>query len=443
MVVEESELLREAHALNQISDTRRGNVGLCFFPRRRNSRLYGAANCVTSCWVTKKTVGSRQGRMAPPTQLADFRNESVPYSMMTETTHSCLVSAVISSMSSTQKALAVEKKFGDFVLRDVEKYKPGAGEILIKIKAVALNPADWKIQKYGIIVEEFPVILGFDVAGDVEEVGEGVTEFAKGDRVFCQRELGGTKGGFQQFVLSPAATTAKIPPSISYDEAASIPVALSTAYIGLYNQHPHGAGLSAPLSPAEEGKYAGEPLIVLGGGSSVGQLAIQLAKLSGFSPIVTTASLKHTDFLKSLGATHVFNRNLPFNALKARVEAATSGKPIKIVYDAISIEATQEAGISLLTPGGQLILVLFPKVKAQDKKTVFTVASALRLPSNVKILETLYREKVAGFLERGVIKPNRVEVLSQGLAGIPDGLKTMEADQVSGMKLVARPQETN
>ncbi|KAJ3512077.1 hypothetical protein NLJ89_g3734 [Agrocybe chaxingu] len=349
-------------------------------------------------------------------------------------------------MSSTQKALAVEKKFGDFVLHDVEKYKPGAGEILIKIKAAALNPADWKIQKYGIIVEEFPVILGFDVAGDVEEVGEGVTEFAKGDRVFCQRELGGTKGGFQQFVLSPAATTAKasqIPPNISYDEAASIPVALSTAYVGLYNHHPYGAGLSAPLSRADEDKYSGEPFVVLGGGSSVGQLAIQLAKLSGFSPIITTASLKHADFLKSLGATHTFDRNLSLDALKAGVEAATSGKLIKIVYDAISIEATQEAGISLLAPGGQLVLVLFPKVKAQDNKTVFTVASALRLPSNVEILETLYHEKVAGFLERGVIKPNRVEVLSQGLSGIPDGLKRMEADQVSGMKLIAHPQEMN
>lgn len=89
-------------------------------------------------------------------------------------------------MSPTQKALYVNKKFGDLVIKDAPIYKPGPGEILIKIKATSLNPIDWKNQKYGVFIEEYPAILGGDVAGDVEELGEGVKEFKKGDRVYAK-----------------------------------------------------------------------------------------------------------------------------------------------------------------------------------------------------------------------------------------------------------------
>ena len=88
-------------------------------------------------------------------------------------------------MPPSQKALYLNKRFGDFVVQDAPIYKPGPGEILIKVHATSLNPVDWKIQKYGAFIEEFPAILGTDVAGDVEELGEGVSEFKKGDRVYA------------------------------------------------------------------------------------------------------------------------------------------------------------------------------------------------------------------------------------------------------------------
>lgn len=86
---------------------------------------------------------------------------------------------------STQKALLLTKKFGDLVVREIVVPKPGLGEVLIKIKATSLNPVDWKIQKYGIFLEDYPAILGTDVAGDIEELGEGVTNFKKGDKVYA------------------------------------------------------------------------------------------------------------------------------------------------------------------------------------------------------------------------------------------------------------------
>lgn len=86
-------------------------------------------------------------------------------------------------MSSTHKALLLEKKFGGYAVGDIATPKPGPGELLVKVHAAALNPVDWKIQKYGIFIETFPAILGSDVAGEVAELGEGVSGFKVGDRV--------------------------------------------------------------------------------------------------------------------------------------------------------------------------------------------------------------------------------------------------------------------
>ena len=83
----------------------------------------------------------------------------------------------------TQKAFILDAKLGNYNLGTVPVPKPGSGEILIKTKSVALNPVDWMIQRYGVLVDKYPAILGLDIAGDVEEIGEGVTEFQKGDRV--------------------------------------------------------------------------------------------------------------------------------------------------------------------------------------------------------------------------------------------------------------------
>ena len=87
------------------------------------------------------------------------------------------------SIPSHQKALLLQSKLGQFAVDAVPVSKPGSGEILVKVEAAALNPLDWKIQAYGLIVEKYPAVLGFDGAGTVVEVGEDVTSFAVGDRV--------------------------------------------------------------------------------------------------------------------------------------------------------------------------------------------------------------------------------------------------------------------
>ncbi|KDR68598.1 hypothetical protein GALMADRAFT_256880 [Galerina marginata CBS 339.88] len=344
-------------------------------------------------------------------------------------------------MPATQKALFLDKQHGNFVLGETEIYKPGPGEVLIKINSTSLNPVEWRIQRFEVFIQHFPAILGGDIAGDVEEVGEGVTEFKKGDRVFTHGQYMNRFAAFQQYAIAFASTVARIPPNVTYDQAASLPVVLTVTYVGLYNRNPFGVGLSPPISEETQGKYAGTPIVVLGGSSSVGQLVLQFAKLSGFSPIITTASVKHTELLKSLGATHVLDRNLPADDLVAEVKKI-AGKSIDLVYDSVSAADTQQVGLDLLAPGGQLLIVDQPSVKVPEDKTVIAALGVLRLPHNIELLETLYHDKISGFLEKGIIKANNVEVLPGGLAGIVDGLARLEANKVSGLKLVAHPHET-
>lgn len=88
-------------------------------------------------------------------------------------------------MVAQQKSLLLLEKQGAFAVRPTDIPKPGPGELLVEIHATALNPVDWKIQVYGIFLENFPAVLGTDSSGIVKEVGEGVTEFAVGDKVYA------------------------------------------------------------------------------------------------------------------------------------------------------------------------------------------------------------------------------------------------------------------
>jgi len=349
-----------------------------------------------------------------------------------------LFSAIVYNMSGgTQKALFLESKQGNFVVGSRAIPKPGSGELLVKLRATSLNPVDWKIQKYGFFITEFPAVLGTDGAGEVEEVGEGVDTFSKGDRVFFQGTFDNNGGTFQQYTIATAATTSKIPSKLSFEEVSTIPVAFTAAYVGLYNHKPYGLELVWPLESADRGKYSGTPIVVLGGASSVGQYVIQLAKVSGFSPIITTASVKHTDYLKSLGATNVLDRNLSVESLKAAIKKLTNA-PVEIVYDAISSKETQQTGHDLLVPGGRLVTVLNLMIAKSEEIIHVHVLGILRLPQNQVLLTALY-SRFAQLLEEKAIIPNRFEVLPDGLQGIVGGLQRLQNDQVSGIKLVALP----
>ncbi|KAG5719568.1 Zinc-type alcohol dehydrogenase-like protein C2E1P3.01, partial [Termitomyces sp. T112] len=287
------------------------------------------------------------------------------------------------------KALFLDAKCGNWALGYNDTPKPGNGELLVKIEAVGLNPVDWSIQKWGLFIENYPAILGTDTAGVVVEVGPGVTNFAVGDRVLYQGSWANERASYQQYNIAPAVTTAKIPNFLSFEAAATIPVCLTAAFLGLYNSTPHGAGYTPPFRSSAVGKYTQKPILIFGGAGSVGQFAIQLAKLSGFSPIIATASVKHTRYLKSLGATHVLDRTAPLSSLGSAVKEITSA-PIEIVYDAVSTADTQNTGYNILASNGSMVVVLNPEVNKIPGKKVYHVFAMPNLPHTSEISANMY-----------------------------------------------------
>jgi len=345
-----------------------------------------------------------------------------------------------------QKALFLESAGGEFVVRSLGIVKPGKGEILVKALAVALNPVDWKIQVYKLpFVETFPAITGCDTAGTVEEVGEGVTSFSVGDRVFHQGLFNVDKyASFQQYVLVPAEIAAKIPDNITIEQASTLPLGLATAAEGLYgngNRAETNAKrlLPRPWEAGGEDAFKGKSIIVFGGSTSVGQYTLQLLKLSGYSTIIATASLHNTELLRSLGATHVIDRKA---GVVSEAKKILDG-PIDVVYDAVSTKETQAQALEIVAPGGQVISVSGVQVDQADypDKHITTILGNVHVP-NVRALGVSLYSKVSELLASGALKTNRVELLPNGLAGIPAGLKKMERDEVSGVKLVVKPFET-
>ncbi|RPD72425.1 GroES-like protein [Lentinus tigrinus ALCF2SS1-7] len=299
---------------------------------------------------------------------------------------------------------------------------PGPNDVLLKVVAAGLNPADWKIQSGapGPLVSQWPFIGGLEAAGIIEEVGAEVTNFAKGDKVFWP-------GGFDQ-----------IPHNISFEQAASIPVCLGVVATGMWSKAPGADSVGFP-APWEEGglsKFKGQAALVVGGSST-----IQMAKLQGFSPIIATSSLKHADWLKSLGAQHVLDRSMTSTAILAELPKLTGGKPIVFAYDAISEADTQNLAYDALAAGGSMVVTLpmsGPILAGKEQRDGGSKKVARPYGSAIPGLFPRLTE----WLEKGLLVPNRVEILPNGLTGIPEGLERSKNNKVSGVKLIARPQET-
>ncbi|KAL0059590.1 hypothetical protein AAF712_013641 [Marasmius tenuissimus] len=340
---------------------------------------------------------------------------------------------------SSQKALFLKEKQGPFSIDTRNIPSPADGEILIEIKAVALNPLDWKIQETGAYVQSYPAILGTSIAGNVVQLGEGAEGFSVGDRVLFQGSLENDLAGFQQFTKVSVEIAAKIPENLSYSQAASIPSGLATAAVGLFWTN-NGAGLNPNFD--KNVQYPDQAAVVIGGASSVGQYALQLLKFGGFSPIIAYASGHHTNFLKRLGATHIIDRkSAAIQDLPTEVKKITDS-PVKVVYDAVSQADTQEAGYNTLAEGGDLVILLATQVKnVVESKRVRHIFGSVQPAPNRPFGRALFKN-LTQFLEDGTIMPNAVEEILDGLAGIPAGLERLKKGQVSATKLIALPHET-
>jgi NADPH:quinone reductase-like Zn-dependent oxidoreductase len=183
-------------------------------------------------------------------------------------------------------------------------------EIVVKTAAVAINPLDWMKQDTGNIVcpwIKYPFVMGSDIAGEIVEVGRGVTRFRVGDRVvghavgMDEKQNRSAESSFQTYTVLLAHMASPIPADMSYETAVVIPLGASTAACGLFQEDQLNLRY-----PSANAKPTGKTVIIWGGASSVGCNAIQLATAAGYD-VITTASPKNFDLVKSLGASQVFD----------------------------------------------------------------------------------------------------------------------------------------
>ena len=182
---------------------------------------------------------------------------------------------------------------------------PGPGEVVVRVRAVAINPVDaMPGLAYRVVVPwlRFPAVIGSDVAGEVVEVGAGVTRVGPGDRVLgmaigLERDRNrAAEGAFQRYVVLVAPMLCPLPDDLAFEQAAVLPMALSTAATGLFQADHLGLAL-----PTVDPRERGETVLVWGGSTSVGSNAIQLARAAGYR-VVATASARNFAYVRSLGA---------------------------------------------------------------------------------------------------------------------------------------------
>ncbi|KAL9367040.1 hypothetical protein Peur_038239 [Populus x canadensis] len=205
-------------------------------------------------------------------------------------------------------------------LKHVEVPVPSAkgDEVLLKLEATSLNPVDWKMQKgmlRPLLPRRFPYIPGTDVAGEVVEVGPGVTNFKTGDKVVAiLSHLSG--GGLAEFVVAKKSLPVARPPEVSAAEGAGLPVAGLTAHQALTQS----AGVKL------DGSGNQKNILITAASGGVGHYAVQLAKL-GNTHVTATCGARNIEFVKSLGADEVVDYKTP--------EGAALKSPSGKKYDAV------------------------------------------------------------------------------------------------------------
>ncbi|KAJ8111359.1 hypothetical protein ONZ43_g5642 [Nemania bipapillata] len=341
-------------------------------------------------------------------------------------------------LPSIQKALVVVGKQEAGVVTDRPLPALRDHHLLVKVVSVALNVADWRhIDFYS----SPGALLGFDYSGIVEETGKDVTRFAKGDRV-CGLAHGGNarqneEGAFAEYIIVIDHAQIHIPKNLSFQEAATLGVGLNTAGLSLYQY----LKLKTPSEPVSELVS----VLVYGGSTATGSLAIQLAKLSGYH-VVTTCSPHNFEFVRGLGADWVCDYRDPGAGTEIR---KLTGDKLKIVFDTISTELTAKfCAEAISSEGGayaSLLPIEVPRSNVTSKLilgyTVFGQDFELgghpfaAVPED-KDFATCFFPLVGEYLERGKLKVHPPSVREGGLEGILQGLDLLRNGQISAQKLV-------
>ncbi|KAF2669836.1 putative quinone oxidoreductase [Microthyrium microscopicum] len=266
----------------------------------------------------------------------------------------------MSSELKNEAAWIAAEKQHPLELRIAPKPEPTENEVVIKVAYAAVNPTDYKMQDSPYFSMDYPFIFGTDVAGTVVQLGANVTRFRIGQRVIghCDSLLTrkAANAGFQLYSTCREILVSAVPDSLPLANAAVLPLSVDTASAALFQN------LGLPL-PSLHPEPSGKTILIWGGSSSVGSSAIQLAVAAGLQ-VITTASEANFAFVKSLGASEVFNHRDPDSAEQIQ-KALKEGD---FVFDCISSPETQETCGKILGAigGGTLPLTMWALAKFPD-----------------------------------------------------------------------------
>jgi NADPH:quinone reductase-like Zn-dependent oxidoreductase len=216
---------------------------------------------------------------------------------------------------------------------EVAKPVPGAGQVLVKVGAAGVNPVDTYIRGGGFpALGEPPFTLGWDIAGTIEQVGDGVQDFATGDEVYGLLTFPGTGGGYAEYAVVDASDVVSRPSWLTLEEAGAVPMVALTAWQALVRR----GGLSA-----------GQRVLIHAAAGGVGHVAVQIAKARGAYVIGTASAAKH-DFLRSLGVDEVIDY---------RHQDFTEIEPVDVVLDTVGGEYAERSA-KVIKPGGVLVSII-------------------------------------------------------------------------------------
>jgi NADPH:quinone reductase-like Zn-dependent oxidoreductase len=274
------------------------------------------------------------------------------------------------------KAVRVLEYGGQLVFGDVPTPTIARDEILVKIKSTAVNHLDL-VKASGTARQIFPLELpwipGHEFSGVVEQIGSDVAAYAPGEAVFGANEVGGTYADY--LAIKPAAIARK-PPKLSFEEAASVPVAAQTAWEGIFT-HGH--------------LEKGQTILIHGGAGAVGAYAVQLASHTG-ATVIATASGDDEPYLTSIGASRVIDYR------EAQFEKVLKEK-VDVVFDLVGGD-TQKRSFLVLKEGGHLVAATQP-VSQEEAAKHRVSGEMMRLAPSGEVLG-----RIARLLEDRAIRPD-------------------------------------
>lgn len=273
----------------------------------------------------------------------------------------------------SMKAIVIHSSGGPEVLKyeDAPRPQPKDGEVLIRVVAAAVNPVDVFIREGR--ATRFPLIPGMDVAGVVEQAGNRVTNFKRGDTIYAYLSFE-EQGGYAEFAVTKQDHAALKPRSINFEKAAAVPLAATTAWQALIEK----AGLSA-----------GQTVLIHGGSGGVGTFAVQIAKARG-AKVIATASTANQDLLKQLGVDQAIDYTT------TKFEDVV--KDVDVVFDAVRGD-TLTRSYDVVKKGGIIVSITGQPDPAELEKHGIR-GTGLGAHPDAKVLEEL-----AKLIDAGKITP--------------------------------------